>query len=242
MRTHLKRTFAVVSISALFLTSLHADERGTLIFSDDFERNESQETKDEVGNGWGTNSNSRAAGHKQVDLKNGAMHIFIHEAADHAVSVRHDAEFTNGFVELRFLLENPKDTLGLDFADMQLKSVHAGHLFKVTVGNNKLDIMDSKTGSMNLTIYDAKKADKLTPEMKKTLAATKKVFPTKLETGQWHALAIRIAGDTVSVAIDGKDAGSFRSAGFAHPTKRMLRLSVPKQAVVDDVKILSSGT
>ena len=47
----------------------------TLLFSDDFERAEADDTKEEVGKGWGTNSKSRAQGQKQVDLKDGAMHI-----------------------------------------------------------------------------------------------------------------------------------------------------------------------
>jgi hypothetical protein len=37
------------------------------------------------------------------------------------------------------------------------------------------------------------------------------------------------------------EAGSFSSPGMAHPTKKMLRLSVPKNAVVDDVKIHRRG-
>jgi hypothetical protein len=86
----------------LFLTALSitpaiaAEDLGQLIFQDDFERVESQETKDEPGNGWGTNSKSRAKGNKQVDLKDGTMRIFIHAEADHAVSVTHPAEFTDG--------------------------------------------------------------------------------------------------------------------------------------------------
>jgi hypothetical protein len=65
----------------------------------------------------------------------------------------------------------------------------------------------------------------------------KKVFPVKTAAGKWHDLVVRIQGDTVSVSIDGKEAGAFASEGFAHPTKKMLRLSVPHDAVVDDVKI-----
>ena len=34
---------------------------------------------------------------------------------------------------------------------------------------------------------------------------------------------------------------SFRSPGIAHPTKRMLRFSVPRNAVVDDVKIYNKS-
>lgn len=64
-----------------------------LIFEDDFDRVESQEEKDEPGNGWTTNSAKRSAGNKPVDLADGTVHISIHKAANHDVSVVHDAEF-----------------------------------------------------------------------------------------------------------------------------------------------------
>jgi hypothetical protein len=87
-----------------------ADYKGELIFEDDFERSESQEQIDEPGNDWGTNSKKRAQGNKQVDLKDGAMYIYLHEKADHGVSVTHAAEFTDGAVSLRFMLEDEKDS------------------------------------------------------------------------------------------------------------------------------------
>lgn len=233
---------AVICTALVLKNPSHADERGKLIFSDDFERNESQEARDEVGNGWGTNSKSRAGGNKQVDLRDGALYISMHKTADHAVSVRHDAAFTNGEVEMRFMLEDAKDTLGLDFADADLKTVHAGHLFKVTVGKGKLVIMDSKTGKMNLEIRKARQAGTVTPEVQKLLKTKSKVFPAKLKTGQWYKLVVKIKGDEVEVTIDGKPAGTFRSEGFAHPTKKMLRLSVPKAAVIDDVKIFAANS
>jgi len=70
-----------------------------VIFSDDFNRSELQEAKDEVGNGWSTNSGSRAKGNKQVDLKDGAMHIVMHKEADHAVSVKHDGAMVNQYAQ-----------------------------------------------------------------------------------------------------------------------------------------------
>jgi hypothetical protein len=66
-----------------------------------------------------------------------------------------------------------------------------------------------------------------------------KKFPHQLETGKWYTLLAKIVGDNLSVSIDGKEVGAFASEGIAHPTKRMLRLAVPKNAVVDDVKIFS---
>lgn len=212
---------------------------GRVILVDDFERADGSAEKDGIGNGWETNSASRAKGHKQVTLKNGAMYIATHAEANHGASVRHDAAFTDGSLELRFLLEHDDDILGLDFADLQCKEVHAGHLFKVGVGTKRLEIDDSKFGGMSMKFYEQKLAKTLTPEQKKLIASKKKVFPVDLQVGTWYRIRVDIAGDTVDVSLDGKPVGSFRSAGFAHPTKQMLRLAVPKEAVVDDVKMVA---
>jgi hypothetical protein len=48
---------------------------------------------------------------------------------------------------------------------------------------------------------------------------------------------VAVTGDRLSVSIDGQDVGSHRAPGIAHPTKRTLRLAVPRNAVVDDVKL-----
>jgi hypothetical protein len=57
------------------------------------------------------------------------------------------------------------------------------------------------------------------------------------EIGKWHELIVKVEGNEISATVDGKSVGSLKSAGIAHPTKQMLRLSVPRNAVVDDVKI-----
>ena len=230
----------VILSSALFFCfspMLVADDKGELIFEDDFERSESQEEKDEPGNGWGTNSKSRAQGDKQVDLRDGAMYIYISERADHGVSVTHPAEFTDGAVQMRFMLEGEKDSLGLNFADLKFKEVHAGHLFAVRVHTTHVLLEDLKTGKMDLETRNARKANTLSDEKKKALKDKESRFANKLETGKWYDLLVEIEGDTLTATIDGKEVGSFSSAGIAHPTKRTLRLAVPKNAVVDDVKI-----
>ncbi|MDF1812274.1 MAG: hypothetical protein P1V20_08670 [Verrucomicrobiales bacterium] len=226
--------FATVLFSVL---SIQAQDYGELIFEDDFERNESQEDKDEIGKGWGTNSKSRAGGNKQVDLRDGAMYIYIHETADHGVSVTHPAEFTDGAVGMKFMLENPKDSLGLNFADLKYKPVHAGHLFVVKVSTKDVTIQDLKTGNMDLKIREARTSGKLTSEQKEMLKGKQTKVKNALETGKWYDLIAIVDGDKMSVSIDGKEVASFSSEGIAHPTKRTLRLAVGKQAVVDDVKI-----
>lgn len=228
----------LLSLTAALSASAFAADLGKVIFEDDFNRNESQETTDEPGNGWGTNSKTRAKGDKQVDLKDGAMRIYISPNANHAVSVTHPAEFTDGAVTLRFMLEDTKDSLALDFADLQCKEVHAGHLFVAKVDPKAVQLVDHKTGGMRLDIHDARTEKKeLTEEQKKALVGKSKSIPHATEIGKWHELQVVVAGDELSVSVDGKAVGSFHSPGIAHPTKRMLRFSVPRNAVVDDVKI-----
>ena len=234
------KNILIASLVLAILPTVHAEDRGKLVFEDKFDRNESQEATEEIGNGWTTNSKNRAGGNKQVDLKDGAMHITMHATADHAVGVGHAAEFRDGTVELRFMLENAQDVLGVDIADPQCKEVHSGHLFKIDVGTTKVVVDDKKTGAMNMKFYDARKAKTLTPEQLAFIASKKKTFPNALEAGKWHDLVIHVVGDTVSVAIDGKPVASLTSEGVAHPTKRLIRLSVPRQAWVDDVRVFAA--
>ncbi len=226
-------------LSLVTLSPLVAAENlGRLIFQDDFSRSESQEKTDEPGKGWATNSKSRAKGNKQVDLRDGAMYIFIHPEANHPVSVTQPAEFTNGAVAMRFMLEDARDSLGLDFADAQCTEVHAGHLFAARVSAKQVLFQDLKTGSMRLDIQTARQAkQKLNDEQEKALKGKQKAVPHPVEVGKWHDLLVKVNGDELSVAIDGHLVGNFKSPGIAHPTKRMLRLAVPRNAVVDDVKI-----
>ena len=223
---------------ASFTSLRAADDHGKLIFQDDFARTESQEKTDAPGNGWATNSKARAKGNKQVDLRDGAMYIFLSPAADHAVSVQHAAEFTDGAVALRFKLEDPRDSLGLDFADAARKDVHAGHLFAARVAPKQVLLQDLATGNMRLDIQDARKAkQKLTADQQQALVGKEKKIPATLALNQWHELLVKISGDELAITVDGKLLGTLKSPGIAHPTKKMLRLAVPRNAVVDDVKI-----
>jgi len=221
-------------------STFSAENRGILVFEDHFDRSESQETTEEIGNGWTTNSKTRAGGNKQVDLKNGAMHIKMHTAADHAVGVAHAAEFRDGSVEMRFMLEDPRDVLGLDIADPECKEVHSGHLIKIDVSTGQVVVNDTKTGQMNMKFDEARKAKSLTPAQSAFIASKRKAFPNTVAIGQWHSLLVTISAESVSVSIDGKPVAAFSSEGIAHPTKRVVRLVVPREVWVDDLKIFAS--
>ncbi len=226
---------AIILLSAALSFAETADI-GTLFFHDEFERIESQEEKDEIGNGWDSNSKTRAKGNKQVDLRDGAMYLYIHKEANHAISVSHTMEFTNGSVGMRFRLDRPEDSLGLDFADLSCKEVHAGHLFAAWFSPKQVWLRDLKTGAMNLKMQEARSNKSLSVEQQAVLKASERIFPRTNETAVWHTLLVTVNGDEMTAFIDDVLVGSMRSPGIAHPTKKMLRLSVPKNAVADDVK------
>ncbi|MEQ9407330.1 MAG: hypothetical protein RIK87_06365 [Fuerstiella sp.] len=212
------------------------ESSGILLLQDDFERDEADPEKEDVGNGWGTNSKTRAQGQKQVDLDGGAMHITRAEVADHGVSVHHDLAFRNGTIQLRFKL-GPKDDLGINIADMQEKSVHAGHLCMTRIRLDKVELKDLKTGVMNLETRKQRLAGSLTPAMEKQIATRTKTFKVHLTPDEWHQLSVQIDGDTMRVTIDDMLVGTFQSPGIAHPTKRRLRLAVNRSAWIDDVSV-----
>ncbi len=212
---------------------------GELIFVDDFERVESQELKDEPGNNWTTSSNKTAQGHKQVDLVDGTLHIWMHESANHATAVRHELGFKDGSVGLKFLLTSDQDELKLNFADLSLKTVWAGHLFDVVVRTNEIIFEDKKTGDMNLKIRKSILEKSLTKTQKESLKSKTHKTPYALEINKWHELLVHINKSKVEVEIGGTKVGEFMSEGFNHNNKALLRLLVPNQVYIDDVKFWS---
>ena len=224
-------------LPVLAATFASADE---VLLEDHFDRADADPAVEAPGNGWGTNSKTRAKGVKQVWIKDDAMYVKMADVADHAVSVTQDVKFKDAVIEMRFKL-GPKDDLGVDIADMSEKSVHAGHICAPRVRLNSLEISDLKTGRMNLELNEKAKAKTLNEEEKKLLATKSKKFPLKLKADEWHDLKITIEGDTMTVSIDGKEAGSFASEGIGHPTKNRIRLGVGHEAWVDDVKITTAG-
>jgi hypothetical protein len=208
----------------------------TLLFSDDFSREESTPGKEDIGNGWTSNSAWRAKGHQQVDLRDGAMHVTKHAAADHGVAIFHDVAFQDGAVELRFKLAEGDD-LGVDFVDRELKAVHAGHLCIARVTLKGITLTDSKTGGMDNAIRERRLKGDKAPELTALLKTKTKTFKLDLKSEDWHMLRVTVQGDKMTVFVDGQEAGSFASEGIAHPTKRMITLAVNKSAKVDDVKV-----
>ena len=206
------------------------------IFEDQFKRQEKTEGKEDPGNGWGTNSKTRAKGEKQVFLRDNAMYIKRAAVADHGVSVTQDVPFQDARITARFMLPKQGD-LGVNIADMSESSVHAGHICMARIKPASLEIVDLKTGRMRKETHEKNKSKKLTKAEKKEIATKSIIVPMKLKVDAWHALEIIINGDMMSVKIDGRQIGRMTSPGIAHKTKRRIRLAVNTEAWVDDVKV-----
>jgi hypothetical protein len=164
------------------------------------------------------------------------MHIKRAAVADHGVSVTQDVSFCNARIALRFMVPEKGD-LGINIADMNEKSVHAGHICMARIKPTSLEIVDLKTGRMKKEMHDKNKAKKLTKADKAQLAKKSIILPLKLKTGVWHELEILIVDDTMMVKIDSRKIGSMASPGIAHKTKQRIRLAVNTEAWVDDITI-----
>ena len=229
------RVLFLVALCAVLRLSA-GEDLGTVVFTDDFARSETQAVKDEPGNGWNTSSSWSAKGNKQVALIDGALHIYIHAEAIHAVDVGHEFKFIDGTATMRFKLHEAQDNIMLNFADLSCKEVHAGHLCAAVFAADKVTLQDMKTGNMLLKNYDANKAGTLSKEDKDLIKTKQKSFPHVTTLDAWHTLSVTITGDTMSASVDGMQVGSFSSPGIAHESKQVLRLLVPHQVTIDDVK------
>ena len=237
-----KAAYSIVLLNVLCLVVspgpvLGQSSETMILLEDDFERQEADPSKEQVGNGWGTNSVARAQGVKQVDLENGAMKITRADVADHGVSVTHETAFRDVVITLRFKL-GAGDDLGINIADMNEKSVHAGHICVARIRPQQVEISDLKTGRMDLARRTRRLAGEETAADKDRIRATSKTVNVDLSHNEWHDLEVKIEGDRMAVAIDGKPVSDFRSEGISHPTKSRLRLAVNKNAWVDDVKVV----
>ncbi|MFZ4594964.1 MAG: hypothetical protein ACOYOF_11955 [Verrucomicrobiaceae bacterium] len=199
----------------LLAASTFAADYPRVIFSDDF-------TADGFGKAWGH--------YKSASVVKGGVLVGItaptsdHSAVDHIrLEGERDLEVS---VKFRFASDKAK-SFNVWFDDKNYKGSHAGHICQASISPKSVNLSDAKTGGFNLEggFYDRKKANQLTPEEKKMLAAKAKSFPVKLALQDWHTLVVQTKGDALTVLIDGTAVGSFQSAGIAHDTKSLVSLT-----------------
>ena len=142
-------------------------------------------------------------------------------------------------MKFRFVSEKAK-SFNVWFDDKDYKGSHAGHICNVNVSPAEVKIGDAKTGNFRNDIYERKKAvpPTLTAEDKALLATKRKSLPVKVALQEWHTLTIQTKNDEVSVSIDGKAVGSFKSEGVGHDHKTLVSLTTNQVDVnYDDFSI-----
>jgi hypothetical protein len=198
------------------------------IFSDDFASNA-------FGPRWGHYKSGSV-------VKDGILVGITPEGSDHSavdsvkIDPEHDLEMS---VKFRFVSDKAK-SFNVWFDDKDYKGSHAGHICNVNVSPSAVNVGDAKTGNFRNDIYEKKKTTPptLTDDDKKMLATKNKSFPVKVSLQDWHTLAAQIKGDEVTVSIDGKVVGSFKSEGIDHDHKTLVSLTTNQVDVnYDDFSI-----
>lgn len=215
--------------------------KGQIVFEDDFERSETDDSKEQLDRGWVTNSEKRAAGTKQADLQDGFLKITMAPHANHGVSVRHDAPFDDGMVQVKFRIHDSKG-IGFNFNDPNCKVSHAGHICHVGVKPKQVDFRDGKTGIFDLKIREKRLAGASKEEINALTRDKFAYHDVDLELGRWHEMKILIRGDVMSAWIDGVSVGSLKSYGIDHAVKQNMAFAVSGTADIDDLRIWSLRT
>ncbi len=210
------------------------DGQPVLIFEDAFEGREglgnAYVNKDPTGKAWTIKDGVLFA--SQVNPKHGCVMRKPMKFAD--LDVEFDFRF-NGGKSFNFVVDDQKE-----------KSVHAGHICRVSVFKNSIMVGDDKLGAMNRDV----RAQRLDPNLPKAkqkaleelLKRTRASGKIKLESKQWHTLRVQIEGETMRAFLDGKLATELTSAGFAHPTKTQFGMTVNGSTIdFDNLKVYQNA-
>jgi hypothetical protein len=123
--------------------------------------------------------------------------------------------------------------------DSGYKEGHGGHICRVSLSPRQIFLADDKE-RLRHDIEEMSKDPTKREEVKKLTAGRTLGIPVKLDPQRWYKLRITIVGEALSVNLDGKDLGTLKSSGIAHPTKTDFYFAVSdKDAFFDDLLITS---
>jgi hypothetical protein len=228
----MKSTLLIALTAATILTTVSAGDYSRVIFADDF-------SSTSFGPRWGHYKSSSV-------VKDGMLIGITGEGSDHSAvdNIKFDGERDlEVSVKFRFVSDKAK-SFNVWFDDKNYKGSHAGHICQATISPTGINLADAKTGGFDLKngLYERKKANTLTNEEKEMLKTKASRIPTKISLKDWHTLVVRTKDDEITVTIDGKPVGSFKSEGIAHDTKSLVSLTTnPIDVHYDDFSIKAAG-
>ncbi len=233
---HRMKSHAALILSAFVTTAAFGAEPAGYysrpIFSDDFSAHA-------FGPRWGHYKSGSV-------VKDGVLIGITPEKSDHSAvdNIKFPGEQDlEVAVKFRFVSDKAK-SFNVWFDDKDYKGSHAGHICSVTINPKSVTVSDAKTGNFKNDIYEKRKADpkSLSDAEKALLAAKTKNFPFPTTLQDWHTLVVQTKGDTVSVSIDGKAVGAFKSEGVNHATKSLVSLTTnPVDVHYDDFSVKAAG-
>ena len=148
---------------------------------------------------------------------------------DHGAVIRRELDFDDVDIQFDFRF-NGGTRFNFVIDDKNEKSVHAGHVSRVSISPKRLSISDDLTGGMNLEVrkmrQDKNLSDDDSARLEKILSQTQSAVKIDLQQGDWHTLRIRIKGDIMKAFLDDELATSLHSPGFDHPTKNKFGFTV----------------
>jgi hypothetical protein len=160
----------------------------------------------------------------------------------HGAVVRAAVPFSNAVIGFAFRFTDGKN-FNLVINDRACKSVHAGHICRVSFSPARVRIADDKDGFMKNEIFEIRQDRSRRAEVQELLKGRDVVIPNKLAAAQWHTAEVTIAGEKMSVCINGESIGSLTSSGIAHSTKTDFGFTVIGRAIeFDDVRLSTVDT
>jgi len=188
------------------------------IFSDDFEG------RTELGDGYKTARGMADA----WTIRDGVL-IGKQTNDDHGAVMRKELEFDDFDAEFDFRFSGGKN-FNFVIDDANDKSVHAGHICRVSVFPKRIVIRDDKFGAMNLEVRRKRQSNTLIKvaqkELDDLLSRTQASGTVELKQERWYKLNVLIVGDQMTVSLDGKPIAELKSPGFDHSTKTKFGMTV----------------
>lgn len=194
-------------------------KKDLLLFEDDFSRSK-------MGDKWTGHANS-------FFIENGRMRATQLPDAGHGAVIRAVVDFKDIWIAFDFKYQGG-ERFNFVVDDKNEKSVHAGHICRLTINKRRLVVQDDKTGTMNLEIRKQRLAGNSSPELDKLLETKRSEVDIGFKDGQWYHMDVLIKGDRMEVHLDGKFLLGHQSEGFAHSTKTQFGFTVTGQSLFYD--------
>lgn len=216
-------------LASIFFSTVHSEEsippplaeKGTLLFSDDFEREDLGEWKVVIPG---------------FEVRNGIL-VSTQDREDHGAVGRVYLPMKDVILSFRFRMAG-SPSFNVVFDDKNHKGSHAGHICRVAVTPRQIRLGDDKEGIMRNDIFAMRRDPATKDAADKLLDGRGKTVKAEVAGNAWHTMAIEIAGDRMRVSLDGKALGVLQSPGIAHPTKESVHFTVNgREMHFDEVRI-----